>query len=326
MWDRHGATRRGANLRLRERGNCRNQLFRDAPASIATDFKHQAGLIRTLGPSFIEDDAMTSGRVTVSDGVEIHYELLGSGSTTLVFTPGWSFPHDVFVHQMASLPERYRCLFYDPRGQGRSTVGLLGNNYTQHGHDLAALLDALGLDDVILVSWSYGVLAAYSFVRHFGSSKVRGFVCVDEPAKPMSGEPGDWCEGAPEVLGELLRAVQPGQRAFLSDYAQHMVARPLTVEEQAWIVDMGCRTPAHAAAALFADGHFSDYISEARELDLSVPCMTFVRAEVTCAAMNWLAANTPRTRVEVLPSHMMFWEDSAKFNALLSDFVESSCK
>jgi len=260
--------------------------------------------------------------VPVEGGVELYARLVGSGPT-LVFTPGWSFSHDIFIRQMEALPARYRCLFYDPRGQGRSTAGLIGNSYTQHGRDLAALLDAFGLDEVVLVSWSYGVFAAYSYVRQFGCGKVKGFVCIDEPPKPMSWEPGAWAEGSPEVLGEYLRAVQDGQRPFLQDYAGYMVNRPLSDAERQWIVEQGTRTPAYVAAALFADGHFSDYTGEARLLDASVACLTFLREDWSSAAQAWIDGSTPNTRTTVLPSHLMFWEYPEQFNSALECFLGS---
>lgn len=259
--------------------------------------------------------------VAVEGGAEVYARLVGESGPMLVFTPGWSFSHDIFVHQFDAFEDRFQCLFYDPRGQGRSSATLLGNNYTQHGRDLHAILNAFGLNDVVLVSWSYGVLAAYAYVRQYGTDRLSGFVCIDEPAKPMSAEEGVWAEGPPEVLGEYLRAVQGGQRAFLTDYAGYMVRRPLTDEERRWIVEQGSRTPAFVAASLFADGHFSDYTFEAQRLDRSVPCVTFLREDWAEQATAWLAANTPATRSVVLPSHMMFWEFPDRFNGELASFV-----
>lgn len=260
--------------------------------------------------------------VTVDGGAEIYACLLGQSGPVLVFTPGWSFSHDIFVHQAEALRHRYRCLFYDPRGQGRSSATLDGNNYTQHGRDLRCLITAFGLSEVVLVSWSYGVLAAYALVRQFGTDGLTGFVCIDEPAKPMSSEDGAWAEGPPDVLGEYLRAVQNGQRGFLNDYAGYMVSRPLSNDERRWIVDQGTRTPPFVAASLFADGHFSDYTSEAQLLDRSVPCLTFLRQDWAPQALAWIAAHTPTTRTVVMPSHLMFWEFPERFNSELAAFLD----
>jgi non-heme chloroperoxidase len=259
--------------------------------------------------------------VKMSDGVALSAKLIGEGETTLVFTSGWSFGHGIFERQIDALSRENRCLFYDPRGQGASAHSLKGNHYARHGQDLSELIAAFELRDVVLVSWSYGVLAAYSYIRQFGVDNVKGFVCIDESPKPMSEEPDAWCTGSAEVMGEYLRVVQDDHVPFLKDYAGYMVSRPLSEDERDWIVAQGSAAPPHVAAALFADGHFSDFTSEAQLVDQSIPCMTFVREDWSSAALAWIANNTPNTQTSIFPSHLMFWECPDKFNAELVKFV-----
>lgn len=171
------------------------------------------------------------------------------------------------------------------------------------------------------MAWSYGALAAYSFVRHFGADSFASFVCIDAPPKPMSEDLTGWAEGPPAVLGEFLRQVQDGQRPFLTDYADYMVTRPLSHAERHWIVEQGTGTPAFVAASLFADGHFSDYRDEARLLDRTIPCLTVLRSDWSDAATRWIEENTPATKTSVFSSHMMFWEDPDRFNEEVLAFL-----
>lgn len=48
----------------------------------------------------------------------------------------------------------YRVIAIDPRGQGYSAKTVDGNDYLTHGRDVAGLIDALGLKDIVLIGWS----------------------------------------------------------------------------------------------------------------------------------------------------------------------------
>jgi pimeloyl-ACP methyl ester carboxylesterase len=71
--------------------------------------------------------------------VELYYEEYGSGDETIVFSHGLLFDHRMWELQVAHFSRRYRCIAYDHRGQGRSTV-------TDGGYDMDSLCaDAVGL-------------------------------------------------------------------------------------------------------------------------------------------------------------------------------------
>ena len=55
------------------------------------------------------------------DGVKIHYEVYGDGPQTMVFLPPWSIVHSrVYKAQLPYFSERFRCIAYDARGNGKS--------------------------------------------------------------------------------------------------------------------------------------------------------------------------------------------------------------
>ncbi len=56
------------------------------------------------------------------NGARLYYEEAGSGSETIVFSHSFLLNCDNFKHQIETLKDRYRCLAYDHRGQGRSEV------------------------------------------------------------------------------------------------------------------------------------------------------------------------------------------------------------
>ena len=55
------------------------------------------------------------------DGVKLHYEVYGQGAETMVFLPPWSIVHSrVYKAQLPYFSERFRCIAFDGRGNGKS--------------------------------------------------------------------------------------------------------------------------------------------------------------------------------------------------------------
>ena len=56
-----------------------------------------------------------------SNGTSIHYEIYGSGDHTILFIPTWTLFHSrVYKAQIPYFSEHFRCICYDPRGNGKS--------------------------------------------------------------------------------------------------------------------------------------------------------------------------------------------------------------
>jgi pimeloyl-ACP methyl ester carboxylesterase len=90
-------------------------------------------------------------------GCHIHYWLAGPTHRPLVvFTHGVTMDHRMFTAQVEAMAQHYRVLTWDVRGHGQSLP--IGEKFSIRGivEDLAALLDQLGYDQVILVGQSMG--------------------------------------------------------------------------------------------------------------------------------------------------------------------------
>ena len=71
----------------------------------------------------------------------------------MVFIPGLTFSGEIFKNQLEYFSSEYRVIAIDPRGQGYSAKTVDGNDYLTHGRDVAGLIDALGLKDIVLIGW-----------------------------------------------------------------------------------------------------------------------------------------------------------------------------
>lgn len=262
----------------------------------------------------------------VEPGVEIYYEESGTG-TPLVFVPGWTFTTELFDHQVAHFSQSHRVIVMDPRSHGRSAQTVHGNDYTTQAADLAKLIKALDLRDVVLVGWSFGCLAAWGYVRQEGLHALRAMVSIDLSPKPLSVQEGDWVEGPLDEIAAAYNTYllsRNGQREFVTYYANEvMVQRELSPEEMFWIVGQSLQTPPYAASALFASGMFSNYMAEAKLVDDAIPALSIIAAHWADTAVPFMNKHFPKTKTAVLGGHMMFWEYPEQFNKILADFLQS---
>ncbi|HEY7639071.1 MAG TPA: alpha/beta hydrolase [Steroidobacteraceae bacterium] len=110
--------------------------------------------------------------VETRDGTQLFYRDWGSGSP-LVFLSGWGLTSDCWAYQMAPLSDSgLRCVAYDRRGHGRSSDPGRGFDYDTLADDLAAVLEALDLQNVTLVTHSMAGGEAVRYLSRSGSKRV----------------------------------------------------------------------------------------------------------------------------------------------------------
>jgi non-heme chloroperoxidase len=119
-------------------------------------------------PSFVETD----------DGASLFYVDWGAGKPVL-FTHAWGLNGDIWEYQLTELVDRgLRCIAYDRRGHGRSTDPGRGYDYDRLADDLAALINQLDLNDVMLVGFSMGNGEAVRYLQRHGSARIARLVMV----------------------------------------------------------------------------------------------------------------------------------------------------
>ncbi len=163
---------------------------------------HDEERSRAPGSSSDADDivlrpiTLAAASIPTHDNGTINYvdtgiDLEHGDQPTVVLVHGVTLSVRTWVRQIDTLPKAgLRVVAYDQRGHGASVLGDTGFSVPNLGDDLAALLDGLGLDDVVLVGHSMGGIAVQSFVaRHPGMARdrVRGIVLLSTLAATMGG-------------------------------------------------------------------------------------------------------------------------------------------
>ena len=89
--------------------------------------------------------------ITTDDGTQIFYKDQGTGQPVL-FSHGWPLTSDAWDGQMVFMGQNgFRVIAHDRRSHGRSSQTWGGNHMDQYADDLAEMIEALSLSDIILV-------------------------------------------------------------------------------------------------------------------------------------------------------------------------------
>ena len=113
------------------------------------------------------------------DGVEIHYEVHGSG-LPLLLTHGYSSTSAMWQGQITALSKHHKLVLWDMRGHGQSDYPDDPAAYSEAltVADMAALLDEAGADSAIVGGLSLGGYMSLAFYRAH-PQRVRALLIID---------------------------------------------------------------------------------------------------------------------------------------------------
>ncbi|WP_328673473.1 alpha/beta fold hydrolase [Streptomyces sp. NBC_00328] len=154
---------------------------------------------------------------TAEDGTQIFYKDWGSGQP-VVFSHGWPLTADAWDAQMKVMADNgFRAIAHDRRGGGRSGQPWDGNNLDTYADDLAAVIEALDLRDVILVGHSTGGGEVTRYIGRHGTRRVAKAVLVGA-IPPLMLKTAENPEGLPvEVFDEIRKGVETDRSQYYKD-------------------------------------------------------------------------------------------------------------
>lgn len=154
---------------------------------------------------------------TAEDGTQIFYKDWGSGQP-VVFSHGWPLTADAWDAQMKVMADNgFRAIAHDRRGGGRSGQPWDGNNLDTYADDLAAVIEALDLRDVILVGHSTGGGEVTRYIGRHGTRRVAKAVLVGA-IPPLMLKTAENPEGLPvDVFDEIRKGVETDRSQYYKD-------------------------------------------------------------------------------------------------------------
>ena len=149
--------------------------------------------------------------------IKIYYKDWGEGQP-IVFSHGWPLSADAWEDQMLFLAARgYRCIAHDRRGHGRSSQPWNGNDMDTYADDLAALVEALDLKDVIHVGHSTGGGEVVRYMGRHGTRRVAKAVLIGAVPPLMLKIPSNPGGLPMEVFDQIRAGVLADRSQFFKD-------------------------------------------------------------------------------------------------------------
>ena len=157
--------------------------------------------------------------ITAKDGTEIYYKDWGKGPV-ITFSHGWPLNADAWDGQMLFLAQKgFRVIAHDRRGHGRSSQASSGNDMNGYADDLAAVIDALDLNNATLVGHSTGGGEVARYIGRHGTKRVARAVLIAAVPPIMLQTPAN-PEGLPmEVFDQIRAGLTKDRSQYYKDLA-----------------------------------------------------------------------------------------------------------
>jgi non-heme chloroperoxidase len=170
-------------------------------AALGTSAEAQAAVAKT-GPV-----TKTASTITTRDGVEIYYKDWGPrGGQPVILSHGWPLNADSWESAAFFLANNgFRVITHDRRGHGRSSQPWEGNDMDHYADDLAQLIEALDLKNIILAGFSTGGGEVARYVGRHGTKRIAKLGLISA-VPPLMLKTADNPDGLPLEVFDGIRA------------------------------------------------------------------------------------------------------------------------
>jgi non-heme chloroperoxidase len=158
----------------------------------------------------------TASTITTRDGVEIYYKDWGPrNGQPVILSHGWPLNADSWESAAFHLANNgFRVVSHDRRGHGRSSQPWDGNDMDHYADDLAQLIEALNLNNIILAGFSTGGGEVARYVGRHGTKRIAKLALISAVTPLMlktDTNPG----GLPLAVFDGIRAASEANRGQL---------------------------------------------------------------------------------------------------------------
>ena len=148
--------------------------------------------------------APQSSFIETRDKTRIHFRDWGSGRP-IVFVAPWGLCSDWWDIPVISFNQRgWRCITFDRRGHARSDDPSRGYDFDTLADDIAAVIDGLDLENVVLVGHSLGGAEVVRYLTRHQGRRVKHAVLI-APTTPFNMKTDDNPNGGPRQTIEKNR-------------------------------------------------------------------------------------------------------------------------
>ena len=266
--------------------------------------------------------------VEAADGTKLAYTDWGSGRP-IVFVHAWALPSPMWDYQRGPLSQQgLRCVAYDRRGHGRSSVPNRGYDCDTLADDLSALLTQLDLSDVTLVGHSFGGSEIVRYLTRYGSGRIAKVALVAPVATPFVMKTADNPNGIPAEKLEFFRTkiLQEDFPKWLEDGKKAFFVADTSPSLQEWVMQLMLTTPLRVAIECNRVMTSTDFRAELPKI--SVPVLIVHGDKDASAPIDLTgrptAALIPNAQLKVYEGapHGLFLTHKDRLNADLLGFIK----
>jgi proline iminopeptidase len=280
-----------------------------------------------------------------ADGVDIYCKSVGKGPALVVLHGGPGSDHSDFLPSLHPLARSNRLIFIDERGSGRSERLEDTKKYTLDYmvSDLHHVRKAFGLKRFALLGHSFGGLLAQAYAVRYPQTLNRLILAgTAHSAKTFNADfrriraalsTKDRAEMAAYEARGIFRSdgryVRGYERLCARILAPYMYSRPPPpAEPQSYVSGWEVLREMWVRRSDFhVDGNLKgvDFTSQLRTLKVPTLVVLGDRDLVSVQSAEKLAAVLPNAKLVVIPDcgHMMYIDQTQRFNELVSEFLRS---
>ncbi len=273
-----------------------------------------------LTSSRIMDDDRHGRYVDLPTGVRLNYVERGDPrGTPVVLLHGYSDSRRSYDRILPLLPSSLRVFAVTQRGHGSSGKPETGYGPADFAKDLAAFLDAMGIDSAIVVGHSMGSVVAQRFAIDY-PARTRAVVLEGALAPRMGNHE------VRELWKTVSTFTDPVDPAFVRDFQQSSIARPVPSDFFEGVVADSLKVPAQVWRGALEPLTTLDFLPQLGKI--AVPTLliwgdrdAFVPRAEQDALIRAIAGS--RLVVYAGTGHSPHWEEPDRYVADLTAFIWS---
>ncbi|MGG0052722.1 alpha/beta fold hydrolase [Bacillus atrophaeus] len=262
--------------------------------------------------------------ITLKDHTQLYYEMYGEG-TPILFIHGVLMSGEFFHKQFSALSNNYQCIRLDLRGHGESEKTLHGHTISEYAKDVRQFIEALQLENTVLVGWSMGAFVVWDYINQFGHDKIQAVTIVDQSASDYNWE--GWEHGAFDFAGltAAMESIQTDPLPFYKNFIANMFAEPPAAKEEEWMLREIRKQPAAIASTILFSQTAADYRDTVQNVQVpTLICFGEDHKFFSTKAGEYLHNKIPQSKLVTFSksSHCPFLEEPDAFNGELLSFLE----
>ncbi len=169
----------------------------------------------------------TSADLDLRDGTTLHYRDCGTGQPILL-VHGWAASGAFFDPLIEILSAGNRVIAPDLRAHGTTGAGDTELTIERLADDMAELLEALDVENTLVLGWSMGALVLWRMMARHGSDRLAGMIVEDMSPRVLNAP--DWPLGMSNGLdaqasARAVRAMRDNWPAYAEAFTPRIFSR-----------------------------------------------------------------------------------------------------